>query len=262
MLFAKLKRMEKIMEAKKRIFDSDDFEKKNFESDNGKCPALNKARAYVKNWQTMKENNCGLIFLGDVGTGKTFAAACIANALVSVGVSVRMTSFNNALKAVFAAENKEKIFDELCGYDLLILDDLGAERDTSYAVEQLYNLIDKRYISGKPMIITTNIPLKELKNPSNTAYKRIYDRILEMCVAVAFRNENMRRAVAAEKRALAVSVLTEPDEVQTESCESTCEGEEKTEIVEDKIFHTRMSPKGKYGVDISEAQEDKYKNSS
>ena len=83
-LYAKLRRLDKVMEAKKKIFDSDYFENKKFENDNGKCPVLEKAKAYVSNWEKMKEKNCGLIFLGDVGTGKTFAAACIATGVTSI----------------------------------------------------------------------------------------------------------------------------------------------------------------------------------
>ena len=243
-LYAKLRRLDKVMEAKKKIFDSDYFENKKFENDNGKCPVLEKAKAYVSNWEKMKEKNCGLIFLGDVGTGKTFAAACIANALTDEGVTVRMTSFNNALKAVFASDDKDKVFDELCSYDLLILDDFGAERDTSYAVEQLYNLIDKRYISGKPLIITTNLSYKELKNPENMNYKRIYDRILEMCVAIVFRGENMRKAVAKEKLAFTLSVLDAPKNVQEEGGERTSDRKEETKVVKKIVFHGVMPDEG------------------
>ncbi len=244
-LIKEMNRLGRIIEARQKVFDNEEFKNKNFDNDNGRCPVLKKAKAYADNWQTMKDKNCGLIFLGDVGTGKTFAAACIANALTNQGISVRMTSFNNALKAVFAAEDKEKVFDELCSYELLILDDFGAERDTSYAVEQLYNLIDKRYISGKPLIITTNLTYRELKKPEDMSYKRIYDRILEMCVAITFRGENMRRAISEEKLSLMMSLLEEPDEVKNESCESTGGGEEEPKVVEQKVFYGRMTPKSK-----------------
>jgi len=242
-LVREIKRLERIIEAKKKVIDNEEFKNKNFDNDNGKCPVLKKAKAYADNWQTMRDKNCGLIFLGDVGTGKTFAAACIANELTNQGVSVRMTSFNNALKDIFAAEDKEKVFDELCSYDLLILDDFGAERDTSYAVEQLYNLIDKRYISGKPLIITTNLTYRELKKPEDMSYKRIYDRILEMCVAITFRGENMRRAVSEEKLSLMMSLLEPSDEVQTECGEGAGDGEEEPKVVEKKVFYGRMAPK-------------------
>ena len=64
-------------------------------------------------------------------------------------------------------------FDE---YDLLIIDDLGVERSTEYAMEQMFFVIDSRYRSRRPMIITTNLKLSELKNPPDLAHARIYDR--------------------------------------------------------------------------------------
>ena len=55
------------------------------------------------------------------------------------------------------------------------------ERGTEYGLEQVYNVIDSRYRSGKPLIVTTNLTLEELQNPEDTAHARIYDRLTEMC---------------------------------------------------------------------------------
>ena len=65
--------------------------------------------------------------------------------------------------------------------DLLVLDDLGAERSTEYAIEQLYAIVDQRYRSGKPLIVTTNMTLEQLKNGPELGRRRIYERVLEMC---------------------------------------------------------------------------------
>ena len=64
---------------------------------------------------------------------------------------------------------------------LLIIDDLGAERGTDYALEKVYNIIDSRYLSGKPLILTTNMTLKDMQESEDIRYRRIYDRIFEMC---------------------------------------------------------------------------------
>lgn len=61
---------------------------------------------------------------------------------------------------------------KLCRYPLLIIDDFGMERDTSYGLEQLYNVIDSRYRSKKPLIVTTNLTLQELQNPEGNAWKK------------------------------------------------------------------------------------------
>ena len=66
-------------------------------------------------------------------------------------------------------------------------------------MEQVYNVIDSRYRSCKPLIVTTNIPLQGLQNPQDTSHARIYDRLLEMCAPIRFSGENFRRATAQDK---------------------------------------------------------------
>lgn len=89
--------------------------------------------------------------------------------------------------------------DRLCRHTLLIIDDFGMERGTEYALEQIYNIVDSRYRSRKPLIVTTNLTLEELKNPQSTAYARIYDRLLEMCTPIACVGTSMRKHAGQEK---------------------------------------------------------------
>ena len=58
---------------------------------------MDKARAYVENWKEAYKNNTGLLLFGDVGTGKSFFAGCIANALLDRDVPVLMTNFPTIL---------------------------------------------------------------------------------------------------------------------------------------------------------------------
>ena len=157
------------------------------------------ARDYVNKWSDFASKNAGLVLWGDVGTGKTFFAACIANALVEQNVSVKMTNFSTILNGLFAESDKNKYLDRLNDHSLLIIDDLGIERGTEYAIEQVYNVIDTRYKSGKPLIVTTNLTLDELKAPTDIPHKRIYDRVLGMCVPVMFNGVNFRKEEAAAK---------------------------------------------------------------
>ena len=62
-------------------------------------------------------------------------------------------------------------------------------------------LSPSRYRSQKPLIVTTNLPLNEIRHPQDTAHARIYDRLLEMCVPICFTGENFRRQAAAQKMA-------------------------------------------------------------
>ena len=169
-----------------------------FEQDNGCVPQMEQARQYVQHWSKMRENNLGLLFWGQPGSGKTFAAACIANALVeskdSFPPDVKMTTFGtilNRLPALSAAD-KEYYLNQFLNADLLILDDFGMERQTDYAREQVFNIIDGRYLTKRPLIVTTNLSLNHMKTTTDLAEKRIYDRVLEMCIPVFFSGESQR----------------------------------------------------------------------
>lgn len=87
----------------------------------------------------------------------------------------------------------------LMRYSLLIIDDLGIERNTEYAKEQVYNIIDERYKAKLPLIVTTNLTLDELKDSKELAYRRIYDRVLSMCVPVSFQGESHRKQEHANR---------------------------------------------------------------
>ncbi len=96
-------------------------------------------------------------------------------------------------------KDRNEYISRLCSFPLLILDDFGMERGTEYGLEQVYNVIDSRYRSRKPLIVTTNLTLEELQNPEDTAHARIYDRLTEMCTPVRITGENFRKARAREK---------------------------------------------------------------
>ena len=172
-----------------------------FSSDDGSLPQIASAKRYVETWEERKKNNDGLLLWGDVGCGKTFYAACIANALIEEGVSVLMTNFAkilNSLRGMYG-EDRNGFIRSVMSYSLLIIDDLGIERNTEYALEQVYNVVDERYKTNLPLIVTTNLSLNTLKNPPDTAHQRIYDRVLSMCVPVRFTGDSHRKGDAQRK---------------------------------------------------------------
>ena len=99
------------------------------------------------------------------------------------------------------------LLDSLGDYDLLIIDDLGTERNTGYTMEQMFSIVDSRYRSGKPLIVTTNLTLDELKHPPDLAHARIYDRILERCAPILFAGKNFREDNAANTKAAARQII-------------------------------------------------------
>lgn len=155
---------------------------------------------YADHFGEMLERNQGLLFYGGVGTGKTFAAACIANHLLAERTSVVMTSFVKLLNSMQSfKEDDEKLISRLNQTKLLIIDDLGAERGSDFTLEKVYNIIDSRYRARKPVILTTNLGLEEMKKTTDIRYSRIYDRIFEVCYPMQFTGKSWRKAEAARR---------------------------------------------------------------
>jgi len=177
------------------------FREWTFENDDGSNPKLmDKAMRYCLKWDEMYRDNIGLLLWGNVGTGKTFFAACIANYLIEHGVPVLMTNFIRLTNALTGFdEDKNAYIRSLNNYKLLIIDDLGAERQSDYMLEQVYNIVDSRYKNKQPLIITTNLSLSEIKEPKDIKYSRIYSRIIEMCVPIKFEGTDRRKEVSISK---------------------------------------------------------------
>ena len=200
----------RIQQKRKRVFGSaQGLMACTFDRDNGAVPQLAWARQYVEHWPEMRRENMGLLFWGPAGTGKTFAAACIANALVDLEVGVRMITLGEALLNLFGMSGEERIqyLEVLTTCGLLILDDFGVERRTPYAREQVYEIVNRRYLSGRPMVVTTNLTLEELKN-ANRDDSRIHDRVLERCVPVCFDGTSLRQEKTAERVKRMQTLLT------------------------------------------------------
>lgn len=165
-----------------------------FAHDDGTDPKTTSiAHKYVDNFPEMKKRGKGLLLYGPVGTGKTHAAACIANELISQGRPCLVTNFariTNTLQGMF--DGKQRYLDDFNRLDLLVIDDLAAERDTSYMNEMIFNIIDSRYRSGKPLIVTSNLTQAELTAPTSVDKERIYSRLLEMCVPVEVKGADRR----------------------------------------------------------------------
>lgn len=170
-----------------------------FEVTRSNARNLKICRRYAENFDEMLQKNQGLVLWGDVGTGKSFAAACIANALLDRKYPVVMTSFVKLIAAMDADTSiGEQLINRLNAAKLLIFDDLGTERCTNAAIEKVYNIVDSRYRSKLPMIVTTNVTLEQMKSEMDIRYRRIYDRLFENCYPVQFVGPSWRKKAAAK----------------------------------------------------------------
>jgi len=157
---------------------------------------------YVENFAHMRKLGKGLLLWGNVGTGKTYAACEVANALIDKGYPVLVTSFSritNTIQGMY--DGKQEYIDSLNRCPLLVIDDLGAERKSEFMQEKIFNIIDGRYRAGLPMIITTNLTIDEIKKPDSVGNSRIYDRILERCFPVEVNGHSRRRKAVREEYA-------------------------------------------------------------
>lgn len=152
------------------------------------------ALKYVENFKIMRESGKGLLLYGTVGTGKTFTAACIANALINKGYPCLVTNFARLINTISGMyDGKQEYIDGLNRFSLLVIDDLASEADTEYRNEIIFNVIDSRYRAGLPLIITTNLTGEEMKNAADIKKQRVYSRIFETCIPLEVKGVDRRR---------------------------------------------------------------------
>jgi DNA replication protein DnaC len=176
----------------------EDYQLNMFNSD-----AFRTCMNYVENFDKIKNKaRNGLFIVGDCGVGKSHIAFATANALIENGNRVICTSVIDLLadlRCNFQASTTE--ISTLNKYNLcslLILDDLGKEKPTEWALQTIYSIIDNRYNALKPVIVTTNYTASDLikrftvGNDSQTA-NAIVDRLYEMCQYLPIKGESFRK---------------------------------------------------------------------
>ena len=125
---------------------------------------LRPVRAFLRSIEQNLDQGRGLWFDGPVGTGKTSLAILVAKAAKDAGRSYAVYPVPRLLaeiKRTFdrdASDNYLAFFTKLCSVDVLVLDDLGAEKQTEWVLEQLYSIVNERWQDRRSIVVTTNIP--------------------------------------------------------------------------------------------------------
>ncbi|QCX33648.1 DNA replication protein DnaC [Caloramator sp. E03] len=146
--------------------------------------------AFYKNFDSSNEN---LFFSGKSGLGKTFLSNCIAKELLDMGkVVIYQTAvelIETLRRARFDENSSPDIIEDIFDCDLLIIDDLGTEQNTSFSQTELFNVINTRLLKNKKMIISTNIPIESF----NQCYPdRITSRIFGLFSIFEFFGDDIR----------------------------------------------------------------------
>ena len=187
--------LQRIARMREAGFPDGEMARFTFELDDQKNTELSKlCRSYVDNFQNFLKRGKGLLLYGPTGTGKTFAAACISNALIDKGIPCLSTNFarlTNTISGLY--EGKQDYIDGLGQFQLLVIDDLAAERDTEFMGELVYSIIDARYRQRLPLIVTSNLTAQELKSPGQMRRQRVFSLIFEMCVPYEVKGTDRRR---------------------------------------------------------------------
>lgn len=178
----KRKAEEYAAELRRRGFTDPAYARQVFLRDNGSSPTARAAAEwYVDNFTQLKNAGKGLLLMGGTGTGKTFLACCIANALMEKGVSAWVTTIQPLLRMASDYNTADDIFARIKTVDVLVLDDFGACQSGARNIELLFEIIDTRYRSGLPLIVTTNLCPADMRC-APIELERIYSRIKQMCV--------------------------------------------------------------------------------
>lgn len=195
----------------------------NYELDQNNSTIHKIAVNYCNDWKDMKKEGLGLLMWGTPGTGKSYTSFCIANKLMEGLTPVIAISSIALINKIYESygkwgdEGEVQIINMLNNADLLVLDDLGAEHESKSGKEKqiLYSIIDTRLRNGKPMIVTTNLTLLQLKDKltGSDGVARTYDRLIEMCTPIEVKGPSKRVIAARNKQKEVLErLMKEPNE--------------------------------------------------
>jgi len=159
--------------------------------------ATEKVESYLKEWDENRSAGHGLYFCGDVGTGKTHLAVAVMNELIArkrvPALFVTVPELLDNMRGTYndPGRNIDEWMDSVKNADLLLLDDLGAERANDWVRERIFVIVNHRYREELPTIFTSNTGPKDLAAQLG---ERTASRIISMCDWISLEGEDYREA--------------------------------------------------------------------
>jgi DNA replication protein DnaC len=157
---------------------------------------VRRVREYCQAIERNLADGRGLWIYGSAGTGKTTLAMLVSRIALEAGRSVAIYSLPKLLARIrrtydadAGEQSYSELFERLAGVDLLHIDDLGAEKQTEWVLEQLYALVNERYEAQRSLVVTTNHDESELEEQIGA---RVVSRLAEMCDTLPLFDEDQR----------------------------------------------------------------------
>lgn len=178
----------------------------NFKNDDGIHPDITSlCKKYVMKYDEMIKNGWGIRFHGTCGTGKTFYACCIANALFDRRKPGFITTMTALVDSQLHKDDDIKaltLINQWKQCPFVVLDDFGSERLTEWMLSETFEFVNYRYSQKNFItILTTNVPRNDFENQKNLQLKRTYDRLTEMCpLAIDVPGKSRRESIADKNK--------------------------------------------------------------
>lgn len=168
---------------------------------------VQKSHQFIKRFEEQKKERGNLLIYGETGLGKTFLTNCIAKELLDKKHSVLYLSSNELFENIlggYLMQQKielEDLYKYIYNCELLIIDDLGTELTNSFVQSQLFEIINKRELSGLSTLISTNLSMLQLRDKYS---ERIMSRIVANYTVFNIYGDNIRY----QKRKKAINSIT------------------------------------------------------